>query len=256
MLANCACCFHTIVKAGASLQQALLFRRRTTNRAALKDPCAKAEHYNKQISLQYHEIQQIVSTLRREDTLPTADLVHRIYQNKKRIESKSIDKKSIGEVFQTFLNEKSFKSTTLKLYKNTYSQLIECFPELIIEEFDSNYWTKFRRFLRDHKKQSTNTTCIRLNKLKAMIKHLKETGLEILIKSFPLPKEEIKKIFLDLNDLQKVLDYVPSTASMLLVKDLFIFQCYTALRISDLRRLNQSHIKEYEGLLFYFYGCI
>ena len=34
---------------------------------------AKAEHYNKQVSLQYHEIQQIVLTLLREDKLPAAN---------------------------------------------------------------------------------------------------------------------------------------------------------------------------------------
>src|SRR5687767_8814512 len=54
----------------------------------------KAEHYNKQISLLYHEIQQIISTLRREDKLPTADLVYLVHQNKKRIESKAAEKKS------------------------------------------------------------------------------------------------------------------------------------------------------------------
>ncbi len=34
---------------------------------------AKAEHYKKQVSLQYHEIQQIVLTLLREDKIPAAN---------------------------------------------------------------------------------------------------------------------------------------------------------------------------------------
>lgn len=125
----------------------------------------KADHYNKQVSLLYHEIQQIISTLRREDKMPTADLVYQIYQTKKRIESKVIDKKSFADVFQTFLNEKAFKSATLKLYKNTYSQLTECFPKLVIEEFDSNYWCRFRRSFRIIK-NTPQIQCIRLNKVR------------------------------------------------------------------------------------------
>jgi signal transduction histidine kinase len=43
-----------------------------------------------------------------------------------------------------------------------------------------------------------------------------------------LPQEEIKKVFLDLKDLQRVVDYIPLTLAMDQIKDLFLFQCYTA----------------------------
>jgi integrase len=215
----------------------------------------KADHYNNQISLLYHEIQQIISTLRREDKVPLADLVYQIHQNKKKIELKPKKETSFTEIFEKFLDEKSFTASTRKLYQNLHDQLLECYPHVDIEEFELKHWTQFRIFLKTKKKHAVNTICIRLNKLKAMIKYLKTTGYEIPIRNFPLPKEEIKKIFLDLKDLQKVLDFIPSNSALSEIKDLFIFQCYTALRISDLRRLCVTHLKEVDGMHFISMGA-
>ena len=41
-----------------------------------------ADHYNNQVTILYHEILSIVSTLRREDKVPTADLVRHIYSKR------------------------------------------------------------------------------------------------------------------------------------------------------------------------------
>jgi integrase len=83
-----------------------------------------------------------------------------------------------------------------------------------------------------------------------MIKYLKSTGHKIPLANFPLPQEEIKKVFLDLKDLQRVVDYSPLTVAMGEIKDLFLFQCYTALRVSDLHRLSTSHLKKFEEINF------
>lgn len=214
----------------------------------LEKPVAKthpmSDHFNDQIMLLYHEVQQIISTLRREDKVPTAHVVYQIHQDKKRIDSKPRPGKKFDELFQTFLNEKNFTAATLKLYMLMYKQLTECFPDLDIETFDANSWTNFRNHLQERRHCSNNTICIRLKKLKATIKHLKRSGLNIPIRSFPLPKEEVKKIFLDLKDLQKVRDFLPSAPGLSNVKDLLLFQCHTALRISDLTRLERMHIRK------------
>jgi hypothetical protein len=51
------------------------------------------------------------------------------------------------------------------------------------------------------------------------------------------------------------MDSVPSNSALAEIKDLFIFQCYPALRISDLRRLNSTHLKEVEGMHFISMGA-
>ncbi|HMJ68162.1 MAG TPA: phage integrase SAM-like domain-containing protein [Cyclobacteriaceae bacterium] len=214
----------------------------------VEKPVAKsnpnADYLNQNVSLLFHELQQIISTLRREDKIPTADVVSRLHHDKTRVVLKPLKSTPFDKLFQIFLDEKNFTAATLKLYKATYSRLMECFPDLDIEKFDVNAWAHFRRFLQEEHGLSSNTACIRMKKLKAMLKHMKKSGVEIPIRTFPLPKEEVKKIFLDLKDLRKIIDFEPLSEGLKNVKDLLIFQCHTALRISDLTRLSRLHIKQ------------
>lgn len=146
---------------------------------------SKADHYNSQSSVLYHEIQQIISTLRTKDKIPLADLFYQIRQNKNKIELKSKNASSFRIVFEKFIDEKSFTASTNKLYWNLHYQLLECFGSIDIEEFELKDWTQFRNFLKTKKKHAVNTICITPDKLKAMIKYLKSTGYGISIQNFP-----------------------------------------------------------------------
>lgn len=206
-----------------------------------------AEHYNKQISLLYHELHQIISTLRREDKVPLADLVYKIFQDKKRIELSPVNNKTPQQVYKDFMAEKEFPQSTADLYDLMWIQLWACFPEFKFEEFTLHHWIRFRTYMKTVLGHSNNTIVIRLNKLKAMLRHLKGQGNEIPIDSFPLPKEEVKKVAMDLKDLQKVIDYVPSENKYQEIKDHLIIQCHTALRISDLKRISSHHFRDIDG---------
>jgi hypothetical protein len=129
----------------------------------------KADHYNRQVSLLYHELRQIISTLRREDKIPSADLVYQLHNQKRNVEVSPKNKRAFTPIFEQFLDEKAFSAATKKLYKNLHDQLLEWCPSICLEEIDLRHWTEFRNFLKDKKKHSTNTICIHLNKLKAMI---------------------------------------------------------------------------------------
>ncbi len=209
-----------------------------------------AEVYNSQISLLYHELHQIISTLRREDKIPMADLVYKIFQDKKRIELSPVSNKTPQQVYIDFMAEKEFPESTAGLYDLMWTQLWQCFPDFKFDEFTLNQWIRFRTYLKNEMGHSNNTIVIRLNKLKAMLRHLKGQGNEIPIESFPLPKEEVKKVAMDLKDLQKVIDYVPEDEKYQEIKDHVIIQCHTALRISDLKRISSHHFKEIDGAWF------
>jgi hypothetical protein len=59
----------------------------------------KADHYNQHISLLYHELQQIISTLRREDKVASADLVYQLHNQKKNIAVESKNKRPFTSIF-------------------------------------------------------------------------------------------------------------------------------------------------------------
>jgi integrase len=255
---------------------------------------ANADHFNNLITLLYHEILSIISKLRREDNVPTGDLVHYIYNNKSLLDRRMLnatpavaaskptsndrttvidysndisndedegsgikassrstkEKKSFHVIYREFLDEKAFTAATLKLYTPMYTRLMECFPNLDIEKFDGSAWMKFRKHL-EKEGLAANTVCIRMNKAKAMFKYLKqEAGYNIPVRSFPLPKEEVKKIFLNMTDLKKVINYSAVTESLDRTKDLLLFQCHTGLRISDLKRVNERHFQQVDDNYF------
>lgn len=255
---------------------------------------ANADHFNNLITLLYHELLAIISKLRREDKVPTGDLVHYIYNNKALLDTRKLNgtlalaaieptsndlstlnyhndfvstdetgsqddtnapnsfkkKKPFDQIYQEFLDEKAFTAATLKLYTPMYDRLMECFPNLDIENFDASAWMKFRKHL-EKEGLAANTVCIRMNKAKAMFKYLRdEMKYKIPIKTFPLPKEEVKKIFLNMTDLKKVMNYSPITESLDRTKDLLLFQCHTGLRISDLKRVNERHLQQVDENYF------
>jgi hypothetical protein len=88
------------------------------NQGNVEKPVAKsnpnADYLNQNVSLLFHELQQIISTLRREDKIPTADVVSRLHHDKTRVVLKPLKSSSFNELFQTFLDEKNFSAATLK----------------------------------------------------------------------------------------------------------------------------------------------
>jgi hypothetical protein len=121
-----------------------------------------------------------------------ADLVYQLHNQKRNIEVESKNKRPFTSIFEQFLDEKAFSAATKKLYQDLHDQLLEWCSSVCLEEFDLRQWTEFRNFLKHKKKHSTNTICIRLNKLKAMIKYLKSTGHNSACK-FPVAARGDKK---------------------------------------------------------------
>lgn len=212
-----------------------------------------AAHLNRLVEQVYSKLMSIQSQLLREDKVPTADLVHHLYNKVETVTVEPQHNTMLSVSFERFLKSSGYEARTEKLYNTLYSHLITCFGDFPMIEFTLDHWVKFTEYLRKEnkatkkKKLSANTICIRLAKFKHFIKFLQEEGSEVKIEKFPMPKEEIKCVMLDPDSLQKIRDYHPTSPTLKQVKDLCLFQCFTGLRISDLMRLDKSHIVNSEG---------
>jgi integrase len=173
---------------------------------------------------------------------PTAELVHYLFHSKRDIQVGQIGDPQISSLFSEFMAAKNYPAGTSRIFTLLFAQFEGYFKRLSVGEFDIKKWAEFKNYLHKKEKLSANTVCIRLSKLKTFIKYLKASGYQVPLSSFPMPKEEIKMTAMDTNDLNLVLCYSPLTESMQVIKDLCMFQCFTGLRISDLKRLNSSHI--------------
>ena len=202
-----------------------------------------AAHLNRMAEQVYNRLISIQTQLQREDKIPTADLVYYLYH---RVETVAVTKamnSKLSVAFAEFLKAADYDAATEKLYKTLYSHLLSCYGDVSLAGYDLDEWHRFRFYLKS-KRLTANTICIRLSKLKHFLKFIRQQGVEINIDQFPMPKEEIKMVSLDTVSLQKIIDHKPQSFAMELVRDLCLFQCFTGLRISDLKRLNKNHVAE------------
>jgi integrase len=202
-----------------------------------------AAHWNRLADQVYSKIMSIQSQLLREDKVPTADLVYELYHQNEEVELAKtyLPETTLVESFTRFLKAESYDHATEKLYRTLYAHLDCCFGNITLKGFNLDQWIVFRNYLKN-KGLTANTICIRLSKFKHFLKFIKNEGIEIQIDRFPMPKEEIKQVMLDIASLQRIREFIPRTTSLQQVKDLCLFQCFTGLRISDLKRLERNHI--------------
>jgi integrase len=224
--------------------------RNDFNAGSLEKPVLKTNpkhnHFNREIGNVYSKIMAIKAQLILESKEPSADLLYAIYQNTKVVKVEEEKDPLLSDLFNQYLSSMNYAAATLKLYKTAFDQFSGFFKSIKASEFDLNAWNEFKTHL--GKTRNANTVYIRLSKLKATITFLKAQKHSIPIDSFPMPKEVIKKVALDFDSLQKVVDYHPETEALIRIKDLCLFQCYTGLRISDLMRLDRCHIRNENGV--------
>lgn len=200
-------------------------------------------HFNRMAEEVYNRITEIEAKLRRDNIDPTAELVFEIFHRVESPAMKSKEDHSLKALFESFLAAENYSFNTEKLYKTLLTHLNNFFGDLSLDNFRLEEWNAFRRYLGKDKHLNSNTIRIRLNKLKHFINWVKKQGVSVPLQSFPMPKEEIKKVMLDKKGLRMIKEYQPLTFAMSQVKDLCLTQCFTGLRISDLFRLRPEHIK-------------
>jgi integrase len=221
------------------------------DRGNLERPVKKSNpHYkrlNSSVTEVCNRIDNIRSRLILEKIAPTAGMVFHLFHDNEEVKIEEKNDPLINTLYDEFLGARTYGTATEKLYRTLFKQFDECFKAVKVSEFDQTKWIAFKTFLSEKKGHSANTLSIRLAKLKSFIRHLKKAGYEIPLKVFPMPKEEVKVISLDVTEVEAIRTFEPKTEVMKRIKDLCLFQCFTGLRISDLKRLEKCHIVDQGG---------
>jgi integrase/recombinase XerD len=229
----------------------VVIQRNEWSKKSMERPVLKSngnsEILNERVSIVLKRLRQIIAELEYKRTSPTVGLVKFYFKNQKEVNPASMESPLMSEVFADFLVKKSAAFTNLKLYRTMISQFNECFPVMRLDEFNEDKWEQFKTHLATARMQSVNTIAIRLNKLKAFLNYLRKRGEDISVTNFQMPKEVRKTIDLKEDEFARILEYEPDSKAMQEIKDLFVFQCFTALRISDLKRFDKSHVQNNEG---------
>lgn len=180
-------------------------------------------------------------------------------------ERKYVQNNTAPEVEEDFLklfdkyieSQKSLKSEgTIKHYRSTYNNL-QSFErikkeKIILANINNKLYERIvKYFMEDHevkdgtKGMNNNTIGSHIKILKVFLKHLKVEGLiNTDLSSFKVFKETSEIIFLSHEELDALYKHKFEDEKLSTFRDLFLLQCYTSLRVSDLHRLGKPNIQE------------
>lgn len=202
------------------------------------------------------EITEIASSLQWKKIDPETTLVKEKYLKKNETSKpdSSLDEYAI-EVFKNVIKNTNKSDATKANYTTAIYHLekFEIFDNkrLKLKDIDMNWYDKFTNFLFHEIKKPDGTkgladntvgTCIK--NIKVFLSHLEKRG-----QSLPIKVSDLKVVRLDtpiyfltedeINYLEKH-DFKDQKLDK--VRDVFVFNCYTGLRFSDLQRLSKHHI--------------
>lgn len=158
---------------------------------------------------------------------------------------------------------KAVKVTTTLTYRQTYNLLSEFSKvkkwKLTFAAIDSSFHREFVHFLsREYivpetgKSYMPNSVGKHIANLKTFLNNAFErkltTNQDFRMKAFKVIREEVDHIYLTKEEIRELETMALRRYSMEeRVRDLFLFACYTGLRISDLKRVSRQHIKHVGG---------
>lgn len=145
-------------------------------------------------------------------------------------------------------NDQSVKSRTKKDFYNTRNKLIEFRPNAKLIDIDFRFVTDWDNYLRT-KNLSINTIAKLHKNLKRFINLAINYELikpeDYPYRNFKVKHEATKRVALSWNELKLIEQLVYDRNSINeLIKEMFLFSCYTGLRISDVTRLKTSYLEK------------
>lgn len=207
----------------------------------------------------YADIQDIFKEFEVIDVIPTPEQLKTAFNNKiKKSEPVVVELEvpaiSFWEKFDEFVRESGVQNnwtdSTYEKFASTKKHLEDLDKELTFDTLTESKLTDYVNFLRDTKNLRNSTIGKQMGFLKWFLRWTKKKGYNtnIAFETFKpkLKTTQKKVIFLTWAELTKLREYkIPDTKKYLdRVRDVFLFQCFTGLRYSDVFNLRRSDIKE------------
>lgn len=165
-----------------------------------------------------------------------------------------VKEKTFFEVFDMFTLEESrmniWTPATIAKFQTVKNHLVKFKPDLTFEFFSEEGLFKYQSFLQKTLKFKNSTVLKQFSFLRWFLRWATKKKINTINDyEFFRPKlktTQKKIIFLDQSELKKLRDYKVPKQKIYLerVRDVFLFQCFTGLRYSDVANLRKSDVKE------------
>ncbi|WP_010136781.1 site-specific integrase [Ochrovirga pacifica] len=239
-------------RANISLNKKVKIDSWDNSKSKFKGNSNEARILNQYLKEEESKIAKAYRELELEGKLITAQLVKARYLG---TDQKQKTLQELITYHNQFVENKIHKDT-LRSYKTSQTYLFSYLNELLkttdlyLKELDYQFLLGFETYLRSYQptngqlKIQNNTVMKHIQRLRKMIKMAVE--LEWINKDpfirFSPTIEKKQREYLTENELNKIQNYQPKIERLRLVKDLFLFSCYTGLSYIDIRNLSSDNI--------------
>lgn len=234
-----------------------------TDKQRVKNGCTNklkqtAAEINADLLKYYADIQDIFKGFEVIDIIPTIEQLKTAFNNRQKKdvlqESESeVTRVSFWDIFDEFIREcgvqNNWTNRTYEKFAATKKHLESFDTNLTMEVLSESKLAEYVNFLRDTKNLRNSTIGKQVGFLKWFLRWSKKKGYNTNL-AFEMFKPKFKTtqkkvIFLTWAELTKLRDYkIPETKKYLdRVRDVFLFQCFTGLRYSDVFNLKRSDVK-------------
>ncbi|MFT4224332.1 MAG: tyrosine-type recombinase/integrase [Dysgonomonas sp.] len=199
-------------------------------------------------------IQTIFKEYEIQEIIPTPKQLKENFDNRLNRDSKDCTIHAFYNLFDDFVNECSTQNnwaeTTKRRFTSVKSHLIAFDDNLTFRSLDESRLNDYVIFLRDKKNLRNVTIEKQVKCLKWFLRWATKKGhnKNLTFQTFKTKLKNIPKkvIFLTWEEINKLKAYkIPEEKQYLdRVRDVFLFQCYTGLRHSDVYNLKRSDIKD------------
>lgn len=163
-----------------------------------------------------------------------------------------IKRMQTGEI-QTPKGGRKYTQISIKAYKrlSTLMNEYKVFANrkhIKFSDFNKGFPKKYATFM-NSRSYSTNYKGSMMKCLKRVLGEALKEGLtdNDSFRHYKKDSEEVDKIALTESEVQRLFEYEPENELEGLYRDVFLIQCYTALRLSDAKRIRPEHIKTDEA---------
>ncbi|GAA0886450.1 site-specific integrase [Sphingobacterium siyangense subsp. cladoniae] len=161
--------------------------------------------------------------------------------------------KDQNEDFERMVSKGKRSQNTYNKYKTVFNHLCEFIREryhrddLAFRELTSDFIREFDFFLRIDKECTHNTVWVYTMPVIALADLAIKKGLirQNPFEDYEISMQETDRSYLLKEDVEKLMRLKPSKPKYELVKDLFIFSCFTGLSYIDIQKLKWSNIQSF-----------
>ncbi len=152
---------------------------------------------------------------------------------------------TLAQYFKEYLesNPTDIGLGAMKYYKTVYTQLSKLFKRVKLSDVSVKHLKKYENYLKGIGNQQ-NTIHGRLKVLRKILYKAKKEGLIVTnpFENYSIKQEKTRRTFLVEDEINTLAELELTQESYKLVRDMFVFACFSGIRFSDVARLRVNNI--------------